>query len=48
MLIAGELPVDELKLFFNHFRIIYREFIIIEELVIAALRERGLFFKMTQ
>ena len=37
-----------MKLFYNHFRCEWLEFPILEEIVLAALNERGHFFPKTQ
>ena len=48
MLVNGEMPVEQMKLFYNHFRCEWLEFPILEELVLAALNERGIFFNKNQ
>ena len=40
-----ELPMDELKLEYNHFRNAYKEFRVLSELTITVLQDMGIFLK---
>lgn len=43
-LIDGELELDELQLYFDHFKSIWRDFDILEEITINALKHQGVHF----
>ena len=38
-----DLPIEELKLEYNHFKVAYKEYIVLHELTILALKEHGIF-----
>jgi len=40
-----DLPLDQLKLFFTHYRTTYKEFIILSEMTTTILQDMGIFLK---
>lgn len=44
MLIDGELALDELSLYFDHFKTIWKDYVLLEELTINALKHQGVIF----
>ena len=40
-----ELPIEELKLEYNHFRVAYKEFKVLNELTVTVLQDMGIFLK---
>jgi hypothetical protein len=43
-LIDGELELDELQLYFDHFKSIWKDYDCLEELVINALKHQGVHY----
>jgi len=41
MTISGEMAISDLNLYFNHFKLVFREFSFVEDLVIESLLEKG-------